>query len=167
MPSSSFARPRSITREPNPFRDGGVTGGPSFSRQCSISRRPLGVGSIVHSIRIDPFVIGKRTVFHGIGREFVERDAKGQGRFGGKRMFSPVITMRSVRPSATPNGSKASLSTSSSPALCQFSRVNRLCDRESANNLASTASRITLGSEFVRDACQTIDCTVASVFFTR
>ena len=28
-------------------------------------------------------------------------------------------------------------------------------------------SRITLGSEFVRKACQTIDCTVARVFFTR
>jgi hypothetical protein len=39
-------------------------------------------------------------------------------------------------------------------------------DRESASSRGSMESRITLGSEFARNACQTIDCTVARVFWS-
>src|SRR5580704_14327599 len=64
-PPSSCARPRSMSREPNPFRRGGTTGGPSFS-------------------------VGKRAVLHGIRRELVERHADRQGHLGRKPHGRPV-----------------------------------------------------------------------------
>lgn len=70
--------------------------------------------------------------------------------FGGKRMLSPVITMRCARPSATANGSKALLTTSRSPVLFQFSRANRSCERDSANRRDSMEFRIVLETDAVR-----------------
>ncbi|WP_206072701.1 hypothetical protein [Mesorhizobium temperatum] len=46
----------------------------------------------------------------------MERDAERKGDFGETRMFLPVMTKCSDPPFATPNGSKAALIRSSSPA---------------------------------------------------
>ncbi len=168
MPSSSWVRPRSITREPNPFRDGGVTGGPSFSCHDRISRSALRCRL---DRPVDPdrtLVIGKRTVFHGVGCEFIERDAKCQGRI--------------CREADVLAGDHQALR----PTVRNAERLHGLVDHIEqpgavpifaasagrATGKAQTAgTRRLRGSPWdrnsLRKACQTIDCTVASVFFTR
>ncbi len=53
------------------------------------------------------------------------------------------------------------------PALRQFSRAKRSWDRDRANSLDSMDSRISATSSEVRRPWETIDLTVARVFFTR
>ena len=165
--SNSCGRPRSITRQPKPFRVGVVTGGPPFSCQRRISRLPSIVGLVIHSIRIDPPSFENAPYLTAFVASSWSAIQRARVAFGGRRTLSPVIAMHSVRSFTTPNGSNASLTRSSSPAPSQFSRVNKSCDRERAKRRDSIDSRTASGTAFFRKAYQTIDCTVESVFFTR
>src|ERR1019366_6284197 len=75
--------------------------GPPFSVQLSRSRFPAGAVSIVHPIRIDPAALDNAPYFTAFVASSLKEMLSAKAAFGGKRIFSPVITMRSARPPET------------------------------------------------------------------
>src|ERR1700675_4804277 len=103
VPSSSRARPRSITRDPNPLCDGGANGGPSFSFQFRTSPCPAGAVSIVHPIRIDPAALDNAPYFTAFVASSLNAIPRAKAAFGGKRMFL-TCHYNAIRPTARDPG---------------------------------------------------------------
>jgi hypothetical protein len=84
-------------------------------------------------------VVGKRAIFDGVRRQFVDRDTDRQRRLRRETNILPRDGETLGPIIATPNGSSAARMTSARPALCQLSRVSRSCERDKDDSRDSTA----------------------------
>src|SRR5215207_10475203 len=84
---------------------------------------------------------------------------------GASRTSGPVIANRAARASRCAASASSTMSRSDAPS--QLSRVSTSCALASANSRASKDSRPCAVVSLVLRLCAAIDCTVASVFFTR
>lgn len=143
-PRSSPASPRSISREPNPLRDGGTTGGPFFSTHPRRRRRPPSSPSSSQTISMRPCGTESAPYFAAFVASSCSASAKESATLGERRSGGPSMWKRHSPPPS--KGSRAPATTSLMSASSQLSSVSMSCARASASRRSPNARRASSGT---------------------